>query len=74
MTVIGDAREPRQIFDATQEGRDAIEAILRANSPTLIGAVETIASTGVDGGSQRSDNESQQGVRRSHEFSTRTQC
>jgi 2,4-dienoyl-CoA reductase-like NADH-dependent reductase (Old Yellow Enzyme family)/thioredoxin reductase len=27
-TVIGDAREPRQIFDATHDGRDAIEALL----------------------------------------------
>ena len=50
VTVIGDAREPRQIFDATQEGRDAIEAILRANSETFIAVVNTIASTSVDGG------------------------
>jgi 2,4-dienoyl-CoA reductase-like NADH-dependent reductase (Old Yellow Enzyme family)/thioredoxin reductase len=73
VTVIGDAREPRQIFDATQEGRDVIEEILRANSATLIGAVDTIASTGVDGGSRGNDNESEQGMRRSHELSTGTQ-
>jgi NADPH-dependent 2,4-dienoyl-CoA reductase/sulfur reductase-like enzyme len=29
-TVIGDAREPRQIFDATQDGRNAIEALLQS--------------------------------------------
>jgi 2,4-dienoyl-CoA reductase-like NADH-dependent reductase (Old Yellow Enzyme family)/thioredoxin reductase len=44
VTVIGDAREPRQIFDATQEGRDAIEAIARANSTAFEGAVGAIAS------------------------------
>jgi pyruvate/2-oxoglutarate dehydrogenase complex dihydrolipoamide dehydrogenase (E3) component len=40
VTVIGDAREPRQIFDATQEGRDAIEAILRANSARFNGPAD----------------------------------
>jgi 2,4-dienoyl-CoA reductase-like NADH-dependent reductase (Old Yellow Enzyme family)/thioredoxin reductase len=50
VTVIGDAREPRQIFDATQEGRTAIDAIARAHSAAFIGTVDTIASTSVDAG------------------------
>jgi 2,4-dienoyl-CoA reductase-like NADH-dependent reductase (Old Yellow Enzyme family)/thioredoxin reductase len=29
VTVVGDAREPGQIFDATQAGRSAVEALLR---------------------------------------------
>jgi 2,4-dienoyl-CoA reductase-like NADH-dependent reductase (Old Yellow Enzyme family)/thioredoxin reductase len=28
VAVVGDAREPRQVFDATQEGRDAVESII----------------------------------------------
>jgi len=31
VTVIGDAAEPGQIFDATQAGRRAVESVLRGN-------------------------------------------
>ena len=34
VTVIGDADEPGQIFDATQAGRIAVEAILGENGKT----------------------------------------
>jgi 2,4-dienoyl-CoA reductase-like NADH-dependent reductase (Old Yellow Enzyme family)/thioredoxin reductase len=46
VTVVGDAREPRQIFDATQDGRDAIEALLQATDATFEGMNDEVSPPG----------------------------
>jgi NADPH-dependent 2,4-dienoyl-CoA reductase/sulfur reductase-like enzyme len=45
VTVVGDAREPRQIFDATQDGRDAVEAFLRATTAEFNRKADDVTSS-----------------------------